>query len=59
MPALVGILMGSKSDWETMAHAAGTLDELGIPYEVEVISAHRRRTGSSNTSLLRSRAGWR
>jgi 5-(carboxyamino)imidazole ribonucleotide mutase len=38
---LVGIIMGSKSDWETMAHAATALDALGIPYEVRVMSAHR------------------
>jgi 5-(carboxyamino)imidazole ribonucleotide mutase len=38
---LVGIIMGSKSDWETMAHAAKTLDTLGIAYEVNVMSAHR------------------
>ena len=38
---LVGILMGSKSDWETMQHAALTLKELGIPYEAHVASAHR------------------
>ena len=37
----VGIIMGSKSDWETMQHAASTLQELGIPYETEVVSAHR------------------
>ena len=45
MPAkskpLVGIIMGSKSDWETMEHAAKTLDELGVPHEVRVLSAHR------------------
>ncbi len=41
MNALVGIIMGSKSDWETMTHAAETLDGLGIPYEVKVVSAHR------------------
>jgi 5-(carboxyamino)imidazole ribonucleotide mutase len=41
MQALVGIIMGSKSDWETMAHAAQTLDGLGIPYETRVVSAHR------------------
>jgi 5-(carboxyamino)imidazole ribonucleotide mutase len=41
MPALVGIIMGSKSDWETMAHAARTLDDLGVAYEVRVLSAHR------------------
>ena len=39
--ALVGIIMGSKSDWETMANAAKALDALGIPYEVNVMSAHR------------------
>ena len=38
---LVGIIMGSKSDWETMANAARALDSLGIPYEVKVMSAHR------------------
>jgi len=39
--AKVGIIMGSTSDWETMAHAAQTLDELGVPYETRVVSAHR------------------
>jgi 5-(carboxyamino)imidazole ribonucleotide mutase len=39
--AHVGIIMGSKSDWDTMKHAAATLDELEIPYEVRVVSAHR------------------
>ncbi len=38
---LVGIIMGSRSDWETMSHAASTLDHLNIPYEVRVVSAHR------------------
>lgn len=38
---LVGIIMGSKSDWETMSHAAKTLDALGVAYEVSVMSAHR------------------
>ena len=38
---VVGIVMGSRSDWETMRHAAETLDELGVPYEKEVVSAHR------------------
>jgi 5-(carboxyamino)imidazole ribonucleotide mutase len=38
---LVGLIMGSRSDWETMRHAAETLDELGIPYERRVVSAHR------------------
>ena len=38
---LVGIIMGSKSDWETMRHAADTLDGLGIPHETKIVSAHR------------------
>jgi len=38
---LAGIIMGSRSDWETMSHAAETLDALGVPYEVRVVSAHR------------------
>ena len=38
---LVGIIMGSQSDWETMAHAAETLKKLGVPCEAEVVSAHR------------------
>lgn len=41
MNALVGIIMGSKSDWPTMKAAADTLDRLGLPYEVNVMSAHR------------------
>ena len=41
MTALVGIIMGSRSDWETMTHAAETLDTLAVPYEVRVVSAHR------------------
>ncbi|HMI40637.1 MAG TPA: 5-(carboxyamino)imidazole ribonucleotide mutase [Sphingomicrobium sp.] len=39
--ALVGIIMGSASDWETMRHAAETLDALGVPHEVKIVSAHR------------------
>ena len=38
---LVGIIMGSSSDWETMRHAAETLEKLGIDHEVKVVSAHR------------------
>ena len=41
MQPLVGVIMGSKSDWETMAHAAQTLESLGVPFEVRVVSAHR------------------
>jgi len=39
--ALVGVVMGSRSDWETMSNAADTLDKLGIAYEARVLSAHR------------------
>ena len=39
--AIVGIIMGSTSDWETMRHAAETLDALGVPHETKVVSAHR------------------
>ena len=38
---LVGIIMGSTSDWETMEHAANTLRDLGVPHETRVVSAHR------------------
>ncbi|MGR9071653.1 MAG: 5-(carboxyamino)imidazole ribonucleotide mutase [Gammaproteobacteria bacterium] len=41
MTALIGIIMGSASDWDTMQHAAQTLEQLNIPHEVEVVSAHR------------------
>src|SRR4051794_2175513 len=38
---LVGIIMGSRSDWDTMHHAADTLDQLGVAHETKVVSAHR------------------
>jgi 5-(carboxyamino)imidazole ribonucleotide mutase len=38
---VVGVIMGSRSDWETMQHACATLDELGVAYERRVVSAHR------------------
>ena len=38
---LVGIIMGSSSDWETMEHTAKTLEQLGVPHETRVVSAHR------------------
>ena len=41
MEPLVGIIMGSRSDWETMSHTARTLEEMGVPHEVRVVSAHR------------------
>ena len=39
--ALVGIIMGSQSDWETMRHAAETMETLGVPFETRIVSAHR------------------
>lgn len=41
MQPLVGLIMGSKSDWPTMEHAAAMLEKLGVPYETRVVSAHR------------------
>jgi 5-(carboxyamino)imidazole ribonucleotide mutase len=41
MKPLVGVIMGSKSDWSTMSHAAATLEALGIAHEVRIVSAHR------------------
>jgi 5-(carboxyamino)imidazole ribonucleotide mutase len=41
MQPLVGVIMGSRSDWETMRHAAATLESLGVPHEVRIVSAHR------------------
>ncbi len=38
---LVGVIMGSRTDWDTMKHAADTLEALGVPHEVRVVSAHR------------------
>ena len=40
-PCLVGVIMGSKSDWETMSQADAILTEFGIPHECQVVSAHR------------------
>lgn len=39
--ALVGVIMGSKSDWDTMRHACEVLEQFGVPYEKRVVSAHR------------------
>ncbi len=41
MNPLVGVIMGSRSDWETMKHAVETLEQLQVPHEVRVVSAHR------------------
>jgi 5-(carboxyamino)imidazole ribonucleotide mutase len=38
---VVGVIMGSRSDWDTMQHACKTLDDLGVPFETRVVSAHR------------------
>jgi 5-(carboxyamino)imidazole ribonucleotide mutase len=59
MQPLVGIIMGSKSDWETLSHAAAALEALGIAHEVQVVSAHRtpdllfEYAGSAETRGLR------
>ena len=41
MQVLVSVIMGSRSDWETMSNAARTLETLGVPFEVRIVSAHR------------------
>jgi 5-(carboxyamino)imidazole ribonucleotide mutase len=41
MLPLVGLIMGSRSDWDTLRHAAQTLESLGVPHEVRIVSAHR------------------
>jgi 5-(carboxyamino)imidazole ribonucleotide mutase len=41
MSVKVGIIMGSRSDWDTMQHASDTLDALGVPFETRIVSAHR------------------
>ena len=41
MQPLVGVIMGSQSDWATLQHTADTLESLGVPCEVRVLSAHR------------------
>src|SRR2546423_8973550 len=52
--SLVAVVMGSKSDWETMRHAVETLDELGVPNEAHVLSAHR--TPEQTTAFARKAA---
>lgn len=52
---LVGIMMGSKSDWETMQHAHAMLDKFGVPHECRVLSAHR--TPKETTEYTSSAAG--
>src|SRR5712691_9979929 len=53
--ALVAVIMGSKSDWETMRHAVETLDEVGVPNESHVLSAHR--TPDATADFARKAAG--
>lgn len=53
---LVGIIMGSQSDWDTMSHAHETLKKLGVPHEVKIVSAHRtpdRMTDYAKTAQSR------
>jgi 5-(carboxyamino)imidazole ribonucleotide mutase len=52
---LVGIIMGSTSDWQTMEHAASVLQQLDIPHETKVVSAHR--TPDRLVSYAKSAAG--
>jgi 5-(carboxyamino)imidazole ribonucleotide mutase len=52
--SLVAVIMGSKSDWETMRHAVETLDNLGVPNEAHVLSAHR--TPDATTEFARNAA---
>ena len=56
---LVGVVMGSRSDWETMSHAAGMLRELGIPYRAEVVSAHRTPEALARYALTARERGLR
>jgi 5-(carboxyamino)imidazole ribonucleotide mutase len=57
--ALVAILMGSKSDWETMRHAVETLDELGILNESHVLSAHRTPDATAEFARKAADRGFR
>src|SRR6201993_5019654 len=56
---LVAIVMGSKSDWDTMRHAAETLDELGVPNESRVLSAHRTPEATTEFARKASERGVR
>jgi len=56
---VVGIIMGSQSDWETMIHAADTLKFLGIPFESEVVSAHRTPLKLKDYALAAKKRGLR
>jgi 5-(carboxyamino)imidazole ribonucleotide mutase len=54
---LVGVIMGSKSDWETMSHADSVLSEFGIAHECQVVSAHRTPTWMAEYALTASSRG--
>ena len=54
---LVGVIMGSKSDWETMSHADAVLSEFGIAHECQVVSAHRTPTWMAEYALTASSRG--
>src|ERR1700688_1235497 len=56
---LVGIVMGSKSDWETMQHASVMLTELGVPHECRVVSAHRTPAWMRRYAVSAERRGLR
>jgi 5-(carboxyamino)imidazole ribonucleotide mutase len=53
--SLVAVIMGSKSDWDTMSHCVNTLDELGVPNEAHILSAHR--TPDATADFARKAAG--
>ncbi|MCS6951278.1 MAG: 5-(carboxyamino)imidazole ribonucleotide mutase [Bryobacteraceae bacterium] len=54
---LVAIMMGSKSDWETMRHAAETLERFGVPHESRVLSAHRTPAETADYASQAERRG--
>ena len=54
---LVGVIMGSKSDWETMQHADATLTQFGVPHECRVLSAHRTPTETGDYTKSAERRG--
>ncbi len=58
-PALVAIIMGSKSDWETMRHTVETLNDLGVPNEYHVLSAHRTPDATADFARKAAERGLR
>ena len=59
LKAVVAIIMGSKSDWETMRHAVETLDDLGVPNEARVLSAHRTPDATAEFARKAADRGFR